>query len=225
MASACGRPTPAVRCLPRGTLVQAWQGSVVELLRQVSTQELCLRILFVQCEELSRALAAISCRHITMGNMMTRLIAFALLSFAFAVPPAGAVVYCKTVGVPKGCVARPVGSAGVGAPGVGVVDPRHQPARCRRECWCTPGRRRCSRCGRRRPRHQPARSCRECRCTPGRCRRSWCGRSRPRHQPAGRCRECRRRSGGWTGQPRWPSGPRWPPLISRPPGARALVLL
>jgi hypothetical protein len=123
MASACGRPTPAVRCLPRGTLVQAWQGSVVELLRQVSTQELCLRILFVQCEELSRALAAISCRHITMGNMMTRLIAFALLSFAFAVPPAGAVVYCKTVGVPKGCVARPVGSAGVGAPGVGVVDP------------------------------------------------------------------------------------------------------
>ena len=33
-----------------------------------------------------------------------------------------AVVYCKTVGVPKGCVARPagVGSVGVGAPGVGV---------------------------------------------------------------------------------------------------------
>lgn len=57
--------------------------------------------------------------------------------------PAGAVVYCKTVGVPKGCVARPaapvaraavyctrpgypvgcvpgVGAPGVGAPGVGV---------------------------------------------------------------------------------------------------------
>jgi hypothetical protein len=44
-----------------------------------------------------------------------------------------AVVYCKTVGVPKGCVARPapvaaavatpvvgVGAVGVGAPGVGV---------------------------------------------------------------------------------------------------------
>jgi len=45
-----------------------------------------------------------------------------------------AVVYCKTVGVPQGCVARPtpvaravvatpavgVGAAGVGAPGVGV---------------------------------------------------------------------------------------------------------
>jgi hypothetical protein len=43
-----------------------------------------------------------------------------------------AVVYCKTVGVPKGCVVRPTGAAvvatpvvgvgavGVGAPGVGV---------------------------------------------------------------------------------------------------------
>ena len=52
--------------------------------------------------------------------------------------PAQAVVYCKTVGVPKGCVVRPtgavvvapaaavavatpgVGAPGVGAPGVGV---------------------------------------------------------------------------------------------------------
>ena len=41
--------------------------------------------------------------------------------------PAEAVVYCKTVGVPKGCVARPVAPVaravarpGVGAPGVGV---------------------------------------------------------------------------------------------------------
>ena len=50
--------------------------------------------------------------------------------------PAQAVVFCKTVGVPKGCVARPVGAVvaalgapvaavavatpGVGAPGVGV---------------------------------------------------------------------------------------------------------
>ena len=53
--------------------------------------------------------------------------------------PAAAVVYCKTVGVPKGCVARPVAPAaraavyctrpgypagcvpGAGAPGVGVL--------------------------------------------------------------------------------------------------------
>jgi hypothetical protein len=41
--------------------------------------------------------------------------------------PAHAVVYCKTVGVPQGCVARPVAPAaraaatpGVGARGVGV---------------------------------------------------------------------------------------------------------
>ena len=46
--------------------------------------------------------------------------------------PAQAVVYCKTVGVPKGCVVRPapvvvapaaavaVATPGVGAPGVGV---------------------------------------------------------------------------------------------------------
>jgi hypothetical protein len=38
-------------------------------------------------------------------------------------PAAHAVVYCKTVGVPKGCVARP-GAAGVGVtPGVGVGAP------------------------------------------------------------------------------------------------------
>jgi hypothetical protein len=68
-------------------------------------------------------LEAISCSHVVMENLMTRLIAFALLSFAFAAPPASAVVYCKTVGVPQGCVVRPVASPGVGAPGVGVVDP------------------------------------------------------------------------------------------------------
>ena len=40
------------------------------------------------------------------------------LTVAAGLPTASqAVVYCKTVGVPKGCVARPVG---VGAPGVGV---------------------------------------------------------------------------------------------------------
>ena len=45
------------------------------------------------------------------------------LGLAFAAAPAGAVVYCKTVGVPKGCVARPPVAAapGVGAPGVGVT--------------------------------------------------------------------------------------------------------
>lgn len=44
------------------------------------------------------------------------------------VEPAAAVVYCRTVGVPKGCVARPVApvarravvTPGVGAAGVGV---------------------------------------------------------------------------------------------------------
>ena len=36
--------------------------------------------------------------------------------------PAQAVVYCKTVGVPKGCVVRPVAPvAVVAAPGVGVA--------------------------------------------------------------------------------------------------------
>jgi len=60
-----------------------------------------------------------------------------LAAIATAVSPSSAqaaVVYCKTVGVPKGCVARPTAEAvvvapaaaavvatpGVGAPGVGV---------------------------------------------------------------------------------------------------------
>jgi hypothetical protein len=56
------------------------------------------------------------------------------MAASFALDGAGsaqaAVVYCKTVGVPKGCVARPtpvavvatpaVGAVGVGAAGVGV---------------------------------------------------------------------------------------------------------
>ncbi|WP_457093813.1 hypothetical protein [Microvirga sp. P5_D2] len=54
------------------------------------------------------------------------LIAFTAL--AMTPVPTNAVVYCKTVGVPKGCVARPVApvarravvTPGVGAPGVGV---------------------------------------------------------------------------------------------------------
>jgi hypothetical protein len=59
-----------------------------------------------------------------------------IASFALSAGSAqAAVVYCKTVGVPKGCVVRPtapvaaaavvtpvvgVGAVGVGAPGVGV---------------------------------------------------------------------------------------------------------
>jgi hypothetical protein len=55
-----------------------------------------------------------------MKRMMTAalLAAGGFLMTTMAAPaPANAVVYCKTVGVPKGCVARP----GVGAPGVGVA--------------------------------------------------------------------------------------------------------
>jgi hypothetical protein len=64
---------------------------------------------------------------------MSRLIFAAALSSLFFVPTANAVVYCKSVGVPKGCVARPAPKAGaprvgVGAPGVGIVDPgKNQP--------------------------------------------------------------------------------------------------
>jgi len=62
--------------------------------------------------------------------------AFAAMAAAMSLgtSPAQAVVYCKTVGVPKGCVVRPAAEAvvvapaaaavvatpGVGAPGVGV---------------------------------------------------------------------------------------------------------
>lgn len=70
-------------------------------------------------------------------NWLSAGLTFAALSsvasFAVGASPAqAAVVYCKTVGVPKGCVARPtpvaaaavatpaVGAVGVGAPGVGV---------------------------------------------------------------------------------------------------------
>ena len=51
---------------------------------------------------------------------MNRLFAAPVLALGlgFAAMPASAVVYCKTVGVPKGCVARP--AAAVAAPGVAV---------------------------------------------------------------------------------------------------------
>ncbi|MCX5511938.1 hypothetical protein C3941_07690 [Kaistia algarum] len=64
-------------------------------------------------------------------------LAFAGLGLIAIPETASAVVYCKTVGVPKGCVARPTGAvryctrpgypagcvAGAGAPGVGVGAP------------------------------------------------------------------------------------------------------
>ena len=72
------------------------------------------------------------------GALSTGLTVMALAGAAMVslgTSPAQAVVYCKTVGVPKGCVARPtaavvvpgapvaraaVATPGVGAPGVGV---------------------------------------------------------------------------------------------------------
>jgi len=58
-------------------------------------------------------------------KMMNRFAALAVVSLAGLASSANAVVYCKSVGVPKGCVARPVAApgVGVGAPGVGAVDP------------------------------------------------------------------------------------------------------
>ena len=51
----------------------------------------------------------------------------ALTTLSMSNGPAQAVVYCRTVGVPQGCVVRPVAPVaravarpGVGAPGVGV---------------------------------------------------------------------------------------------------------
>jgi hypothetical protein len=52
---------------------------------------------------------------------MFRLTTVVALSSLLLAPTAEAVVYCKSVGIPKGCVVRP--AADVGAPGVGVRDP------------------------------------------------------------------------------------------------------
>lgn len=55
---------------------------------------------------------------------MIRFLSLVALSSTLLASPAGALVSCKTVGVPKGCVARPaaaVATPGVGAPGVGVA--------------------------------------------------------------------------------------------------------
>lgn len=54
---------------------------------------------------------------------MLRHLSVAVLGATLFAGQAGAVVYCKSVGVPKGCVARPTAAAaavatpGVGAPG------------------------------------------------------------------------------------------------------------
>lgn len=66
--------------------------------------------------------------------MKTTVVSLALMAAAFLIGghrSAEAVVYCKYIGVPKGCVAKPgvvlrpapavaVATPGVGAPGVGV---------------------------------------------------------------------------------------------------------
>jgi hypothetical protein len=73
----------------------------------------------------------------TTGALSAGLTIMALAgAVALSASPAQAVIYCKTVGVPKGCVVRPaaavvvapgapvaaavVATPGVGAPGVGV---------------------------------------------------------------------------------------------------------
>jgi hypothetical protein len=65
--------------------------------------------------------AVLSCA----GAALTALVTLGAVSLGS--DPAHAIVYCKSVGVPKGCVARPVAPAaravatpGVGAAGVGV---------------------------------------------------------------------------------------------------------
>ena len=60
---------------------------------------------------------------LSAGLTMMMLAGAAMVSLGAS--PAQAVVYCKTVGVPRGCVVRPtaavvVATPGVGAPGVGV---------------------------------------------------------------------------------------------------------
>lgn len=79
---------------------------------------------------------------------MNRLFVTSVLAFGFgfAAMPASAVVYCKTVGVPKGCVARPVAA----------------PVSALRAWGCTRRWRRCTRRGRAGPRYQPTRSRWEC---------------------------------------------------------------
>lgn len=54
----------------------------------------------------------------------------ALITLSLAAEPANAVVYCTTVGVPKGCVTRPVAPVArraVTTPGVGAAGVRVRP--------------------------------------------------------------------------------------------------
>jgi hypothetical protein len=69
---------------------------------------------------------------LSAGLMLAAFSAVASFTLGGVGSAQAAVVYCKTVGVPKGCVVRPtpvavvatpvvgVGAVGVGAPGVGV---------------------------------------------------------------------------------------------------------
>ena len=61
--------------------------------------------------------------HRTQELLMNRSLVFTFLAFGLALSaaPASAVVYCKTAGVPKGCVARPVAVAPVARPAAGAV--------------------------------------------------------------------------------------------------------
>jgi len=52
-----------------------------------------------------------------------------LIGVSMSAGPANAVVYCKTVGVPKGCVARPAVAAPVAKPAV-VCKTRGVPKGC-----------------------------------------------------------------------------------------------
>ena len=55
-----------------------------------------------------------------MALQLTKLMLLLGITGLVSAPAAHAVVYCQTVGVPKGCVARP-GAAGAGVtPGVGA---------------------------------------------------------------------------------------------------------
>ncbi len=67
-------------------------------------------------------------------RIATTLLAFlTILILTATTQRADAVVYCKYVGVPKGCVARPGvvlrPAPGVGEPGVGVRGPVERPIR------------------------------------------------------------------------------------------------
>ena len=60
----------------------------------------------------------------TLGRIQTfKLLAAVTLGSALIASSAQAVVYCKSAGLPQGCVARLAAGVGVAAPGAGGVDP------------------------------------------------------------------------------------------------------